>query len=45
MKSLSHSGEHTAKKEMDTVNELKQYSLNIDGKLVPHSAGTADEDR
>ena len=33
MKSLSHLGEHTAKKEMDTVNELNQYSLNIDGKL------------
>ena len=33
MKSLSHLGEHTAKKEMDTVDELKQYSLNIDGKL------------
>ena len=33
MKSLSHLGEHTAKKEMDTVNELKQYSLNIDGPL------------
>ena len=26
-------GEHTAKKEMDTVNELKQYSLHIDGPL------------
>ena len=33
MKSLSHLGEHTAKKEMDTVDELKQYSLNIDGPL------------
>jgi hypothetical protein len=33
MKSLSHLGEHTAIKEMDTVDELKQYSLNIDGKL------------
>ena len=33
MKSLSHLGEHTAKKEMDTVDELKQYTLNIDGKL------------
>ena len=33
MKSLSSPGEHTAKKEMDTVNELKQYSLHIDGPL------------
>ena len=33
MKSLSHLGEHTAKKEMDTVDELKQYSLHIDGPL------------
>lgn len=33
MKSLSSTGEHTAKKEIDTVDELKQYSLNIDGKL------------
>ena len=33
MKSLSHLGEHTAKKEMDTVDELKQYSLIIDGPL------------
>jgi hypothetical protein len=33
MKSLSHLGEHTAKKEMDTVDELKQYSLNLDGPL------------
>ena len=33
MKSLSSTGKHTAKKEMDTVDELKQYTLNIDGKL------------
>ena len=33
MKSLSHSGEHNAKKEIDTVNELNQYALHIDGKL------------
>jgi hypothetical protein len=33
MKSLSHSGEHKAKKEIDTVNELIQYAFHIDGPL------------
>jgi hypothetical protein len=33
MKSLPSPGENIATKEIDTVDELKQYSLNIDGKL------------